>query len=212
MEWCNSDYMEVIDFLTHLGLSGIRSVDEIYEAEFKRGNKIVNELPVTMGGAGAITLLYHSCEYLKANTVVETGVANGWSSLAILLSLSKRDGQLTSTDMPYAKMGNEDYVGCVVPENLRKNWELIRNPDIKALPVVLKSHATYDMCHYDSDKTYAGRMWAYPKLWKNLRSKGIFVSDDIGDNLAFKEFSESLNEKPHIIKFNNQFVGVLIKD
>mgnify|MGYP000232089255 CR=1 FL=1 len=68
-----------------------------------------------------------------------------------------------------------------------------------------------DLCHYDSDKSYEGRMWAYPKLWEKLKSGGFFVSDDISDNIAFKEFSEKLNLIPTVIKVRNQYVGVLVK-
>ena len=32
----------------------------------------------------------------------------------------------------------------------------------------------FDFCHYDSDKSYQGRMFAYNKIWKNLKKKGIF--------------------------------------
>ena len=48
-----------------------------------------------------------------------------------------------------------------------------------------------DLCHYDSDKSYYGRRWAYPKLWEALKTGGIFISDDIQDNWAFKEFCVS---------------------
>ena len=75
-----------------------------------------------------------------------------------------------------------------------------------------------DLCHYDSDKYYGGRMWAYPKLWKLLREGGILISDDIENNLAFKDFSKSISKIPLIIKLPNanksykfQYIGVLIK-
>ena len=56
-----------------------------------------------------------------------------------------------------------------------------------------------DLCHYDSDKTYKGRCWAYPILWKALRPGGYFISDDIEDNFAFREFVDKLGLEPIIV-------------
>lgn len=168
--------------------------------------------PIKMGGSGDVSLLYHLCEFLGARNVVETGVAYGWSSLSILLSLQNRDAsKLISTDMPYVKQNNEKYVGCVVPKNLRANWDLLRVPDRKGLPLAFAQFGKIDLCHYDSDKSYVGRMWSYPRLWSKLKTNGIFVSDDVGDNIAFQEFAKELRIEPIIVKVRNQFVGVLIK-
>lgn len=56
------------------------------------------ECPVTMGGGEGINLLYNISELIEAKTAVETGVAYGFSSLAFLLSVTKRGGQLYSVD------------------------------------------------------------------------------------------------------------------
>ena len=148
--------------------------------------------------------------------MVETGVAYGWSSLAILSGLASSKGRLISTDMPYLQMGNDKYVGCVVPEDLKAHWKIIRRADRQGLPVALEELGTLDMCHYDSDKTYAGRMWAYELLWNALRPGGYFVSDDIDDNLAFADFSEEKSLVPVVVRPDNpnqstKYVGVLIK-
>src|SRR5262245_28583646 len=60
------------------------------------------ECRFVMGGPGAIDLLYNFCEATQSENVIETGVAYGWSTLAILLSLNKRKvTALVSIDMPY---------------------------------------------------------------------------------------------------------------
>ena len=69
----------------------------------------------------------------------------------------------------------------------------------------------YDFCHYDSDKSYQGRILAYGKIWRNLNNKGIFISDDISDNMAFFDFCRSKKKKPFIIKYKNKFLGLIIK-
>jgi hypothetical protein len=42
--------------------------------------------------------------------------------------------------------------------------------------------------------------------------KGVFMSDDVGDNAAFKDYCEQNNHKPHIIEFDGKFAGVIIKE
>ena len=91
--------------------------------------------------------------------------------------------------MPYPKMDNEDYVGIVIPSFLKEYWHLIRKPDRKGIISGLKMFdQPIDLCHYDSDKSYYGRSYAYPLLWNSLKEGGIFISDDIQDNFAFKDF------------------------
>ena len=165
-----------------------------------------------MGGPGDIALLYHLAEHLQAQRVIETGVAYGWSSLALLLSLQNRPAaRLISTDRPYIKRNNDHYVGCVVSTNLRNQWQLINNSDRRALPEAIQALAPLDLCHYDSDKSYKGRLWAYPLLWTAIRPGGIFVSDDIGDNLAFRDFCDHIQREPIIIQHGDDYIGLLVK-
>ena len=212
-KWCKEQALPTNEFIQKNTSSIYDKLEAIYPDIFQNAQNIVDDLPVKMGGAGDIELLYFLSEHIKARKVIETGVAHGWSSLALLLSLSKRENtQLISTDMPYPKMNNEDYVGCVVPKELEEQWKIIRQADKNALPKALASFEVIDLCHYDSDKTYQGRMWAYPLLWDKLRTGGIFISDDIGDNVAFRDFCESIGKIPFVINTASQYVGVLIKD
>lgn len=174
--------------------------------------------PVKMGGAGLANLLYHLALHVRATRVVETGVAYGFSSLALLLALRETNGRLTSVDMPYPGRGNEQYVGCVVPEELRPLWALLRYPDSIGLPRAIKAMAgPLDLFHYDSDKQYEGRAWAYPLAWKHLRAGGLLVSDDIDDNTAFRDFAEHINVEPVVVRgagpggAGTRFVGILRK-
>ncbi|HWE47671.1 MAG TPA: class I SAM-dependent methyltransferase [Caulobacteraceae bacterium] len=167
--------------------------------------------PVRMGGPGDLDLLFNLAEAAQATSAVETGVAYGWSSLALLLSLSCRESRLISTDMPYAKAGNEPYVGVAVPETLSAGWTLIRQADRSGLPRALRMAGPIDLCHYDSDKSYAGRRFAYPRLWAALKPGGYFISDDIGDNVAFHEFAADVGAPATIVATQDKFVGVIRK-
>jgi predicted O-methyltransferase YrrM len=166
-----------------------------------------------MGGAGHIHLLYDCVKILKPEIVVETGVAYGWSSLSILKALDDNNfGKLFSIDMPYPRKKNEKDVGIVVPENLRQNWSLIRKPDKPGLTETLKKIGKkIDICHYDSDKSWWGRHYAYPVLWNSLKSRGLFISDDIQDNLYFSEFVKDKPLKFAILEFKGKFIGLIRK-
>lgn len=169
------------------------------------------ECPVKMGGPGALELIYYACEFTNAQHVVETGVAYGWSSLASLLSLAKRGGRLYSSDMPYLAQDGDQYVGYVVPEKLKSNWKLFRFADKESLPKIFDENAVFDVLHYDSDKSYNGRIWAYDELYKHLKKGGVFISDDIGDNSAYQDFCEKNNINTTVVEFEGKYVGVFIK-
>lgn len=184
---------------------------EIFPEEFRTAQQKQQACPVKMGGAGALELIYNACEFTKAHNVVETGVAYGWSSLAALLSLKKRNGTLYSSDMPYLSQDGDKYVGCVVPESLRKNWKLFRHADKESLPKIMKDVNSFDVVHYDSDKSYDGMQWAYAQLYPRLRKGGVFISDDINDNSAFQDFCEKMKITPTVVDFEGKYVGIFIK-
>ena len=217
VQWCKERAISVSEAIAKItGAPMGQSVKNKFKAEFLASTKRAKECPAEMGGAGDLDLLYWIAEHLKAEKVVETGVAYGWSSLALLLSLVKRKGaRLISTDKPYVNRNNDKYVGCVVPTESRSQWQILSGADRDVLPKALEKFKPIDMCHYDSDKSYEGRMWTYPRLWKSLRSGGCFISDDIGDNTAFKDFFSHVDVPLIIVRttasLGVKYVGLAIK-
>lgn len=212
--WCKANCVsqhEALKELLKIDLS--EELIDLFPYEIKEANRVAAATPVKMGGAGAATFIYYLVKNSGAQKIIETGVAYGWSSLSILLAIKDaKNARLISNDMPYISMDNDDYVGCVIPENLKDKWELQRLPDVKGIPLALKKFGnSIDFCHYDSDKSYTGRMWATPLLWAALNKNCFFVSDDINDNLAFKHFCESVNRTPVIIEHTGKYVGVVVK-
>lgn len=200
--------LEEIELL-HCGAEAPSLPEELID-EGDRRAKLSN---AQMGGPGDLNLLYAVAKLSCAKRVVETGVAYGWSSLAILAAISCRhDACLVSVDMPYPKMNNEPFVGIVVPEQLRATWEVIREPDRRGLEkAIARFGGTIDLCHYDSDKSYWGRAYAYPLLWNALRPRGVFISDDIQDNMAFADFMQSMNCRCAVTQYASKFVGIARK-
>lgn len=167
-----------------------------------------------MGGAADIDLLYSLCLATGAVRVLETGVAFGWSTLSILCAIEdKADSRLVSVDMPYLAANVDDLVGLAVPRELRGNWTLHRGADREKLPGAIAAIRPIDLVHYDSDKSYRGRVWAYPLIWDALKPGGILMSDDIEDNLAFLEFAEAVGIPPIVVRAPDgaKFSGIIRK-
>ncbi len=211
--WAASKVMSVAQALRHIGLSPAGDIPTLREDVLAEAGSLASRAKAKMGGPGHLDLIYAATKLAGAQRVVETGVAYGWSSLAILVALSERpNARLVSVDMPYPKMNNEDEVGVAVPARLRTQWSLVRMPDRRGIPKAIKLIGyPIDLCHYDSDKSYYGRQYGYPLLWNSLRSGGIFISDDIGDNFAFRHFVEKLGLSFAVTTSEGKYVGVVRK-
>jgi len=214
-EWAKMKAVPTEKALKELGILDINK-----SLEISIDPKIIDEATtlaetskVKMGGEGSLNLIYACTVLSNANSAVETGVAYGWSSLAFLLALKEKNiSKLISVDMPYPKLNNEKFVGVVVPENLKSTWEVIKEPDRNGLKKALKKMGgKIDICHYDSDKSYQGREFAYPLLWDSLSIGGIFISDDIQDNFAFRDFVISKKLTFAITEHQGKYIGIVKK-
>lgn len=217
-DWCRQLMVDPSSAIKQVtGRSPTDGLDDRFGDVLRQAVLRTATAPGRMGGPANLQLLFELAEYAGANRIVETGVALGWSSLALLLSLRNRpDSRLISTDRPYPGEDLSSYVGLAVSPELRANWEIIRKPDVEALPQALSQIGQIDMCHYDSDKSAKGRSWAYKLLWEALRDGGVFVSDDVGDNFAFRDFCQRIEQKPIIVgsdheKWGDKFVGIVVK-
>jgi GalNAc-alpha-(1->4)-GalNAc-alpha-(1->3)-diNAcBac-PP-undecaprenol alpha-1,4-N-acetyl-D-galactosaminyltransferase len=213
VEWCRSlrrDQSDVAHQL--LGSHPWVGLETAAGTELAIARQRADAVPFKLGGASNMDLLYNLCEGLSARCVLETGVAYGWSSLAVLLSLKNRPGaMLFSVDLPYLKHGNDRWVGIVVPEYLHRHWKLFRMADREGLPRAIRAARTFDLAHYDSDKSLEGRAFAYPQIWSALRPGGVLVSDDIGDNTAFRDFCEKMRLVPLVVQQGDKFQGIVVK-
>jgi predicted O-methyltransferase YrrM len=200
-------------------LPAARRVDrELYLAALEFGTRLEGEARATLakqatpfGGGGAYVLLYFLVRLTRPSVVVETGVAAGWSSRAILEALETNGmGELWSSDFPYITTEHpERSIGCLVPEELRHRWHLLLDGDRHNLPAILERCGPVDLFHYDSDKSLRGRAWALGTVDPHLRRSAVVVMDDIEDNLFFAEFvREGGWDFAVIPKTGNYFVGV----
>lgn len=174
-------------------------------------DEIISKLPFKMGGGANCTLIYFLTKYFKPQVVIETGVSMGFSSYTFLKILNEYGGVLYSSDFPYFRHANpEKYVGCLVPEEWRKNWNLYLKGDRANFAEILHEIEKVDLFHFDSDKSYEGRQFAFEKVLPFLTSESIVVFDDIDDNLHFKDLVEIHNYEFKVIKdLRGGFTGII---
>jgi hypothetical protein len=167
-------------------------------------------LDFDLGGGGNYPLLYFLVRFMRPRTVVETGVAAGFSSNAILSALKENgEGRLYSSDFPYFRIENpEKYIGFVVDEELKLNWTCLKRGDRSNLPQILSYIDKIDLFHYDSDKSYSGRAWAMNVVMPRMRKGGAVVMDDLNDNSFFEEFVTKNHINAKVFEFQNKYVGL----
>ncbi|WP_440107869.1 class I SAM-dependent methyltransferase [Streptosporangium sp. H16] len=164
---------------------------------------------VDLGGPGGVEILHLLTRILRPAVALETGVAAGWSTSAILGAMrSNETGRLYSSDFPFFRLSDpERYIGCVVPEELKAPWSLHIKGDRRNLEEILLPGTAVDLVHYDSDKTRDGREFFLRRSKPHLTRKHILVMDDIQDNLVFQEYAAT---QPlfRVFEYGEKYIGV----
>ena len=154
------------------------------------------------------SFLYVLVRTTRPKIVVETGVADGFSSLVILSALEKNQmGALTSFDV-------HDKVGALVPGRLSHRWNLIVLPSHhrgKAFRDHLATLKPIDVFLHDALHTYGHQSFEYRAAWKNLVDNGFLLSDDADATFAFIDFAYSRQLRPDILVGCRKVFGVLRK-
>ncbi len=193
-----------------------------FEKQLTDENKII--------GAGGVSkemgiILYALVRILKPDVVLETGVASGISSAYILSALEEnKKGKLISIDLPYQEdkqrflnyiqagvktfIPKEEKPGWLIPEDLKKKWQLVLGRSSEKLPIILKELPRIDIFIHDSEHSYENMIWEFQTVWPRLRKDGLLISHDVKRNRAFDDFSEEIKGKGR--EYREEF-GVLKK-
>ncbi|MDQ6946428.1 MAG: class I SAM-dependent methyltransferase [Actinomycetota bacterium] len=157
--------------------------------------------------AGIVVLLKHPL------TVVETGVATGYTTSVILSALRDNDaGVLHSIDLPPLQVAARSFVGRAVSAELRDRWSLHLGPSRWILPRLAASVGPIDLFVHDGDHSYAGQYDDFRRLWPHLAMGGTLICDDVC-NSAFPEFAAEVGERAFLIAPPEHLaaVGLMVK-
>ena len=167
-----------------------------------------------------VLMLHAVARELKPEVVVETGVASGRSSAAILDALDKNGkGKLYSIDLPLfydaeaperfvTHEGNPEFKGFVpagkqpgwlIPERLRARWELILGDSNTELPKLVERLGAIDMFYHDGDHSYETMSYEFRTLWEKIPEGGFLFSDDTKRNDAWREFIARHSDCPNLV-------------
>jgi predicted O-methyltransferase YrrM len=210
-EWCAAAAEPLPQFLENLDKDiWVETVD--FQKQLERESKVKLEaLDFHLGGGGDYRLLYFLVRYMRPGCVVETGVAAGFSTQAILSGMAQNgNGRLFSSDFPYFRIEQpETYIGYLVDEELKDNWKLFIEGDGKNLLAIRDLVDSVDLFHYDSDKSSAGRSFAIDVLQEKMSANSILIMDDIQDNFFFRDFVTESKCRYHIFSFEDKYLGLI---
>ena len=211
-KWASEQATNLDEFVTTLDAALWDETQKTCAALATKAQAKLDKLGMDLGGGGHYLLLYFLTRHLNPACIVETGVAAGWSSQAILTALKNNGagGKLFSSDFPYFRYKNpEELVGYVVDESLKENWRLFIDGDQNNLAKIIAAMKDpVDLFHYDSDKSVEGRNFAYQMVAPKLAENAIVIFDDIQDNLHFKDFVTGSPWLYKIFKFEGKYIGL----
>ena len=157
LNWIKNNVIDIKNYADSLDANLWEETMEFFNKFEENSIEILKEIKHKVGGGGAYHLLYFLTRKYQPNYIVETGVATGFTSSAILEALEiNKSGYLFSSDYPYPFLTeDENYLGILVDERLKKRWMLHCEGDefnLKKIPDLWKGKV--DIFHYDSSKWY----------------------------------------------------------
>lgn len=213
LEWIQSRCLEFSEYASKIDPELWKETEEVSQIIARKSQDILSEIGIKLGGAGFYPALYFITRYTKPDCIVETGVAAGFSSYAFLYAIGKnRKGSLYSSDFPYFRISNpEKYIGIVVDPALKSNWNLYIEGDVINLSKISKKVEHIDIFHYDSDKSYSGRMNALSIIGGKMDEASIILMDDIQNNSHFHDLVSRRNLNYCIFEFQSKYIGLIGK-
>ena len=158
---------------------------------------------------------YAMARALRPAVVIETGVCYGVTSAYLLQALRVNGtGQLHSIDLPPLGKHGDQFVGFLIPHELKAAWSLYRGTSRRLLPGIVAKVGNPTLFIHDSLHTANNMRREFEAVWPALRPGGVIVADDIHRNSAFSEMmlhpevehSTVLKERE-----KSSYLGILVK-
>ncbi len=210
--WLRASAVEEQAFIATLDPALAAETESFATAFYEHADRVLSAIPHKLGGGAVVRVLYALTRQKQPETIVETGVASGYSSACFLSALQKNGkGHLYSSDFPYFRIANaEQYVGVVVDRNLKDRWTLMLNGDEANIPEILKQCGTIDLFHYDSDKSYTGRQATMNRVLPRMADDALIIMDDIQDNCFFHDFAKAHPAmRCEVVHRKGKYIGIL---
>jgi predicted O-methyltransferase YrrM len=146
-------------------------------------------------------ILYLACRVSKPKIVVETGVASGVSSTAILQAMQDNNlGMLHSVSLPEEALSSVDkdavanrVLGWIIPKQLTGRWILHRGSSKDVLPSLLRELDPIDIFFHDSDHSYENVTFELAEAAPRLRKGGAMIVDDVNFPYVRSAFENGCN-------------------
>jgi Methyltransferase domain len=154
--------------------------------------------------------------HLRPERVLETGVARGFTTRALLEALNRNgNGHVWSVDLPpLLERGLSDETGAAVPGRLYDRWTLVRGSSRRVLPGLVKQLGSIDLFVHDSMHTTRNVAFELECVWPTLRPGGAILIDDVEKNAAMGQFLRSHPGTASMICASDDgrvLIGLLIK-
>ena len=91
------------------------------------------------------------------------------------------------------------------------NWELKIEGDEVNIPKLISNINHIDIFHYDSDKTYKGKINVYNLIKKKISNKSILIFDDVQDDKFFYEICQRTIYSTKFLNLRVNILGLLEK-
>jgi len=151
------------------------------------------------GDPGIVRAIWCLIRHLRANNVIETGVAHGVTSRFVLEALERNGaGHLWSVDLPTVP-GLEKEIGMAVAGRFPDRWTYIKGSSRRRLPALLSKLGQVDLFIHDSLHTERNVRFELVQAWAVLKLGGALVVDDIDSNWGFRSFTETIPGYPSLI-------------
>jgi predicted O-methyltransferase YrrM len=194
------------------------SVDELdgYEREYqaidhelveRAGSRPLPMPPLWRTGRQTGLVLYSLVRALEPKIVVETGTANGWSSVIFLRALAKNGGgELHSFDV------RDDVGGLIDPEE-KDRWRLhvLREGTLQEFGAELDALDKIGLFFHDSDHSYLHMRIELRLAAEHLAEGGALTSDDASLSHAYLEACEEADLDPRLLIDNYKASGFAVQ-
>jgi len=188
--WWLNDRMPLFDDVSKITFQGFTNSHNNVAAGSKVYEDLVNEKSFTNfptiwnAGANFTSFLFSYVSEVKPKVIVETGVANGITTLCIAKAIDYSNCEFHSFDIN---------LECSKVNRDSKNWffhHLETSNRNSELSDIVESLPEVDLWIHDSDHHYNWQKFEYELAFKKLRNTGILMSDDIDFSKAWGELSE----------------------